>query len=104
MHRSGKVHHVAELSKLPWRSKVTLPVDTNNLSGSATEMRPIGESHGVQVQQASKSIEGLEGTDIIHSTNRKCPPTIDEKALVRRIDYRLLPVLFIIYLAAFLDR
>ena len=29
---------------------------------------------------------------------------IDEKALVRRIDYRLLPILFIVYMAAFLDR
>jgi hypothetical protein len=30
--------------------------------------------------------------------------TIDEKALVRKIDRRLLPMLFIIYVAAFLDR
>jgi hypothetical protein len=34
----------------------------------------------------------------------QAPSTINEKALVRKIDLRLLPVLFVIYLAAFLDR
>jgi hypothetical protein len=33
-----------------------------------------------------------------------CPPSIDEKKLMRKIDFRLLPILFIIYVAAFLDR
>ncbi|KAF6236749.1 hypothetical protein HO173_005040 [Letharia columbiana] len=32
------------------------------------------------------------------------PSTIDEKALLRKIDIRVIPILFIIYLAAFLDR
>ena len=32
------------------------------------------------------------------------PPGIDEKALLRKIDFRLLPVLCILYLLAFLDR
>lgn len=32
------------------------------------------------------------------------PSTINERALVRKIDLRLLPVLFVIYVAAFLDR
>lgn len=32
------------------------------------------------------------------------PPTIDEKALLRKIDIRVIPILFLLYLAAFLDR
>lgn len=32
------------------------------------------------------------------------PPTIDEKALLRKIDTRVIPMLFVLYLAAFLDR
>ncbi|MCJ1268728.1 hypothetical protein MMC22_008616 [Lobaria immixta] len=31
-------------------------------------------------------------------------PSIDEKALLRKIDFRVIPILFIIYVAAFLDR
>jgi hypothetical protein len=34
----------------------------------------------------------------------QCPPLIDEKALVRKIDMRVIPMLFFIYVAAFLDR
>ena len=34
----------------------------------------------------------------------KALPPINEKALVRRIDWHLIPILFIIYVAAFLDR
>lgn len=30
--------------------------------------------------------------------------SIDEKALLRKIDFRVIPVLFVIYVAAFLDR
>ena len=32
------------------------------------------------------------------------PPPIDEQALLRKIDIRVIPILFLIYLAAFLDR
>ncbi|KAL8648792.1 MAG: hypothetical protein Q9226_005847 [Calogaya cf. arnoldii] len=32
------------------------------------------------------------------------PDAVDEKALLRRIDLRVIPVLFVIYIAAFLDR
>lgn len=34
----------------------------------------------------------------------QCPPSVNEKALMRKIDRRLLPMLFIVYTAAFLDR
>ena len=30
--------------------------------------------------------------------------SIDEKALVRKMDFKILPMLFIVYVAAFLDR
>lgn len=32
------------------------------------------------------------------------PPSVDEAALMRKIDLRVMPMLFIIYLVAFLDR
>lgn len=32
------------------------------------------------------------------------PSSIDERALIRRIDARVLPMLFVVYVAAFLDR
>ena len=38
------------------------------------------------------------------SAEVQCPPTVNEKALMRRVDLRVIPVLFIVYLAAFLDR
>ena len=34
----------------------------------------------------------------------ECPASVDDKALVRKIDRRVLPMLFVIYVAAFLDR
>ena len=34
----------------------------------------------------------------------ECPPTINEKALLRKIDIHVIPMLFLVYLAAFLDR
>ena len=33
-----------------------------------------------------------------------CPSSIDEKALMRKVDLHVIPMLFLIYLAAFLDR
>ena len=32
------------------------------------------------------------------------PPSINEKVLVRKMDFKILPILFIVYVAAFLDR
>ena len=47
-------------------------------------------------------------TSIISAENGSAtfetPSSIDEKALLRKIDLRVLPMLFILYLAAFLDR
>ena len=37
-------------------------------------------------------------------TNMQSQSSIDEKALMRKIDLRVLPILFVVYLAAFLDR
>ncbi len=31
-------------------------------------------------------------------------PLVNEKALLRRIDFKVLPMLFLVYVAAFLDR
>lgn len=40
----------------------------------------------------------------IDQLSPECPRSINEAALVRKIDLRLLPMLFIVYVAAFLDR
>ena len=37
-------------------------------------------------------------------TKLEAPPSVDEKALLRKIDLRVIPMLFLLYLAAFLDR
>ena len=34
----------------------------------------------------------------------KCPPSVNEKFLIRKMDFRILPMLFVIYVSAFLDR
>lgn len=52
--------------------------------------------------------DDVDSNELTHSeapqAPAQCPPSINERALVRRIDFRVLPVLFVIYLAAFLDR
>lgn len=50
----------------------------------------------------SKSHESADRENI--ATPAQTFPSIDEKALLRKIDFRVIPVLFIIYVAAFLDR
>ncbi|CAG8959199.1 hypothetical protein HYFRA_00012556 [Hymenoscyphus fraxineus] len=61
----------------------------------------------------TRAFEGEIGTPLVAVSDVNMPSTtlvgsnghgIDEKALVRKIDFRLLPMLFIIYVAAFLDR
>jgi hypothetical protein len=48
------------------------------------------------------------GQDITNSkdaeTSMACPASITENRLMRKIDWRLLPMLFVIYIVAFLDR
>jgi len=48
------------------------------------------------------------GQDITDSKDAEasmaCPASITESKLVRKIDWRLLPMLFVIYIFAFLDR
>lgn len=54
------------------------------------------------------SPDGTSRASIIRAehepTTLECPPTINEKALLRKIDIRVIPMLFLLYLAAFLDR
>lgn len=44
----------------------------------------------------------LEGLENANSPARY--PLVNEKALLRRIDFKVLPMLFLVYVAAFLDR
>ncbi|KAF4620182.1 hypothetical protein G7Y89_g14639 [Cudoniella acicularis] len=44
----------------------------------------------------------VKSLEVSIGSSPPCPASIDEKALVRRIDLRLIPMLFIIYIAAFL--
>ena len=54
------------------------------------------------------SLEDTSRASIIRAENEPAvldsPTTIDEKALLRKIDIRVIPMLFVLYLAAFLDR
>lgn len=59
---------------------------------------------GVVMHTPDNDISDSHHSTASESAVIQTPPTINEKALVRKIDFRLLPVLFVIYLAAFLDR
>ena len=63
------------------------------------------------LHDAGLSNDSTHSPDMDSSTEREntpdlvpCPPSVSEKALLRKIDLRVIPVLFILYLAAFLDR
>lgn len=60
----------------------------------------IASSHFTDHVQISENL-----SDMQDSIDTPSPPSgINEKALTRKIDLRVLPTLFIIYVAAFLDR
>lgn len=46
----------------------------------------------------------LELSEAEKIDSSRCPPSIDEKALIRKLDFKILPILFVVYIAAFLDR
>ena len=46
----------------------------------------------------------VEVDNVEASTLSMEEPTVDHKALLRKIDFKVLPMLFLIYVAAFLDR
>ncbi|KAM3070467.1 High-affinity nicotinic acid transporter [Clarireedia jacksonii] len=51
------------------------------------------------VDKSQKSVDNENLFPEIRDSTR-----IDEQALIRKIDLRLLPILFVIYVVAFLDR
>ena len=59
----------------------------------------IASSHFTDQVQVSENL-----SDMQDSMDMPTPSGINEKALTRKIDLRVLPMLFIIYVAAFLDR
>ena len=52
--------------------------------------------HVPALHRSIDSMETLSAT--------RCPNSVNEKALLRKIDLRVIPILFILYFAAFLDR
>ncbi|KAL8825954.1 MAG: hypothetical protein Q9191_004096 [Dirinaria sp. TL-2023a] len=62
--------------------------------------RPIYVSEEFKGPEVHSSMASHPNSD----ASIECPQSIDEKALVRKIDFRVLPVLFVLYVAAFLDR
>lgn len=59
-----------------------------------------GADHNTPHSRESTSSENM----LMPVKTIQCPPSAVERALVRRIDCRLIPILFLIYVAAFLDR
>lgn len=57
---------------------------------------PVGETKGPDVDSSTSSDP--------NSMSIECPPSINERALIRRIDFKVIPILFVLYVAAFLDR
>ena len=54
---------------------------------------------------ASKSANALESNAVEKTPSPAPSPTpVDEKALIRKMDLKILPMLFLVYVAAFLDR
>ena len=57
------------------------------------------------VDVATHASDSHESTSNGSASNSvQCPSSIEEKALIKKIDVRVIPILFLIYLAAFLDR
>ena len=73
-----------------WGKDNALPPNGTTIT---TELRPTENA-----SQTSPEPGSSYGSDLVPSK------PFDEKRLVRRIDGRVLPMLFLIYVAAFLDR
>ena len=54
-------------------------------------------------KQMSSPIEELDGAEK-SSLSIESSPSVENKKLLRKVDLRVLPMLFIVYFAAFLDR
>ena len=68
--------------------------------GLTDDIQLLTASHCIDQVQISENTSAMQDSMEISSA----PSDIDEKALTRKIDLRVLPTLFIIYVAAFLDR
>jgi hypothetical protein len=63
-------------------------------------MAAVSEKHDAAVRTGTKADAKNESSSLSVSE----PERINEKALLRKLDYRLLPPLTILYLLSFLDR
>ena len=68
--------------------------------GLIISIRSLTASHFTDQVQVSENLSDMQDSMDIPSP----PSGINEKALTRKIDLRVLPMLFVIYVAAFLDR
>ncbi len=68
--------------------------------GLPDTIRSLTASHCTDQLQVSENISDMQDSMDMPSVSSG----INEKALTRKIDLRVLPTLFIIYVAAFLDR
>lgn len=91
-----------------------------SLTGGAITHLNMDEVEREYARSASKSHKLTVSTEPVHSPDvvskasissaenaaltLERPPGINEKALLRKIDLRVVPILFLVYLAAFLDR
>ena len=68
--------------------------------------RPIADSHSPDssCDTQPEAEPGHGGKERANALFVQCPPHITERALIRRLDWRLLPIICVIYVMAFLDR
>ena len=57
----------------------------------------------MSIPKSAAEIQVMED-NVEASSLRMEGPAVDHKALLRKIDFKVLPMLFLIYVAAFLDR
>lgn len=67
----------------------------------ATIEKAVHEPEQINSTEAHSPIDSDDPSSF---TSVKCPPSVNEKALIRKIDFRVVPILFLLYVAAFLDR
>lgn len=79
-------------SKAPIGSFITIDAKTHD----CVTAYPVGETKSPDIDSSTSSDPS--------SMAIECPPSINERALIRKIDFRVIPVLFLLYVAAFLDR
>ena len=99
VHRAHR-HNIRETQRKILAAKDTMDKRGKSSRSITDDIRLLTASHCTGQVQASDNTSSMQASMEMPSA----PSGINEKALTRKIDLRVLPTLFIIYVAAFLDR